>query len=258
MRTIAFINAKGGVGKTTSALIVADILATKYNKKVLLIDLDPQLNTTKQMSDYKSGIKCVAHLLINAEDISDVISKTSIDNIDIIPCDKGLEIASQAVLTSNSSMMQLILKKQISKVRDLYDFCILDCPTAIKNICTLNGLAFTDDVIVPITIDGYSIEGIKDIISVVDDVSEYNDNIQLTGVFITQWQKNKLSKKIKDSLQEQIGDLLFNSHIRKTVKVSESTFDSSKSLVEYAKDSTAVQDYYSFIDEYLLKTKQNM
>ena len=128
MRTIAIINAKGGVGKTTSALVVADILSREYRKKVLVIDLDPQLNTSRQMGVYTPGGLCVAHLLVDKTLEAHAVIKHSpvYEGIDVIPCDKALEAANMQVLMETSTMQQLRLKRSMKQIQDDYDYCILD------------------------------------------------------------------------------------------------------------------------------------
>lgn len=253
MRTIAMINAKGGVGKTTSSMVFADVLSRKYGAKVLLIDLDPQLNTSTQMGVYEKGGLCVAHLLVDKDqDIEEVIKTSKYEGIDVIPCDKALEVANQQILMDTSTVQQLRLKKHIRKVQGRYDYCILDCPTAIKNISTINGLAFTDDVLVPMTADEYSLGGLNDILTVINDVSDYNDNIHFVGCFLTQFERANVCIAAKEHLKEALGDKAFDTHIRKAAKVKESTFG-DKSLLDYAKDSTAVADYYELVEEYLAK-----
>lgn len=251
MKTIAFIIARGGVGKTTTTRAFAEILAER-GKKVLVVDLDPQLNTSMQFDTYEKGGLCVAHLLVDKTlDIKQVIRHTNIPNIDVIPCDKGLEQANQQALTDTANVQQMRLKRHFRAIKDDYDFCLLDCPTAIKNVSTINGLAFTDDVIVPMTIDGYSLEGINDVAAVVNDVKEYNEDIEIKGVVITKWERSKMYSTTESQLKQDLGGLLFDTHIRKTVKISESTFNYGKGLLECAKGCTAVEDYYSLVDEYL-------
>ncbi|MDD4291902.1 MAG: ParA family protein [Clostridia bacterium] len=251
MKTIAFCNQKGGVGKTTSSLVVADILASIYNKRVLIIDLDPQLNTSTGLGVYEAGAPCVAHLLVDKEyDVEKTIKHTRNKNIDVIPCDKGLDLANQQALMDTTNVLQFRLRSHIRKVRDRYDYCILDCPTAVKNVSTINGLAFTDDVIIPISADSYSLDGLKDVIKVIDDIKEYNDNIRIRGAFITVFENTNICREVEASVREALGDLAFKTHIRKCVKVKESTF-AEQSLLEYAKDCTAVVDYLALVKEYL-------
>lgn len=251
MRTIAFINAKGGVGKTTSTRIFADILAQQYKKRVLVIDLDTQLNTSKQFGVYEESCLCVAHLLVDKEQSIKEVIKTTQFGVDVIPCDKGLDVANQQALMDTSNVLQLRLKKHIKTIKADYDFCLLDCPTSIKNVSTINGLAFTDDVLIPITADEYSLEGINDMQAVINDVAEYNDNISLKGVFITQWENTRLGKEVEMQLKNALPNVAFNTHIRKAIKMKESTFAKDESLLEFAKNSTAVADYVALVKEYL-------
>lgn len=139
MRTLALINAKGGVGKTTSALVMADILHREHGKRVLVIDLDPQLNTSKQMGVYEAGGLCVAHLLVDKTvDVRQVIKASPVyDGVDVIPCDKALEAANLKVLLDTSTMQQLRLRRALKPVMQEYDFCILDCSTAVRNFSTI-------------------------------------------------------------------------------------------------------------------------
>ena len=252
MRTIAIINAKGGVGKTTSALAVADILSREYKKRVLVIDLDPQLNTSRQMGVYTPGGLCVAHLLVDKtlEARSAIKHSPVYEGVDVIPCDKALEAANMQVLMETSTMQQLRLKRSLKPIQADYDYCILDCPTAIRNISTINGLALTQDVLVPVTADSYSLDGVMDIVSVVEDVQDYNDGIRLTGIFLTKYEKIKACRETLEHLQSALPGLVMDTYIRKSATISASTF-AEQPLLDYAGKSSAADDYRSLVREYL-------
>ena len=252
MRTLALINAKGGVGKTTSTLVMADILHREHGKRVLVIDLDPQLNTSKQMGVYEAGGLCVAHLLVDKTvDVRQVIKASPVyDGVDVIPCDKALEAANLKVLLDTSTMQQLRLRRALKPVMQEYDFCILDCSTAVRNISTINGLAITDDVLVPVTADEYSLGGVMDVASLVVDIQDYNDNIELRGVFLTKSEKNKACKETLRQLEEALGSLVFDTTIRKSATVSAATFE-GKALLDYARTNAVVDDYRTLVHEYL-------
>ena len=233
MRTIAIINAKGGVGKTTSALVVADILSREYKKRVLVIDLDPQLNTSRQMGVYTPGGLCVAHLLVDKTlEARSVIKHSPVyEGVDVIPCDKALEAANMQVLMETSTMQQLRLKRS-------------------RNISTINGLALTQDVLVPVTADSYSLDGVMDIVSVVEDVQDYNDGIRLTGIFLTKYEKIKACRETLEHLQSALPGLVMDTYIRKSATISASTF-AEQPLLDYAGKSSAADDYRSLVREYL-------
>lgn len=206
MKTIAMLNAKGGVGKTTSALCFADILARDYGKRVLVIDLDAQCNTGSQLGAGGCEIGVDTLLLDKDADIRELIRHTPFERIDVLPCTTRLEEANLKVLLDTSSVQQFRLKRHLRRVSGDYDYCILDCPTAIKNISTINGLAFTDDVLVPLTADDYSLQGLTDIVAVINDVKEYNDEIDLRGCFITQWENNNCHKAVATQLADALGN----------------------------------------------------
>lgn len=206
MKTIAMLNAKGGVGKTTSALCFADILARDYDKRVLVIDLDAQRNTGSQLGAGGCEIGVDTLLLDKDADIRELIRHTPFERIDVLPCTTRLEEANLKVLLDTSSVQQFRLKRHLRRVSGDYDYCILDCPTAIKNISTINGLAFTDDVLVPLTADDYSLQGLTDIVAVINDVKEYNDEIDLRGCFITQWENNNCHKAVATQLADALGN----------------------------------------------------
>lgn len=250
MKTIAMLNAKGGVGKTTSALCFADILARDYDKRVLVIDLDAQRNTGSQLGAGGCEIGVDTLLLDKDADIRELIRHTPFERIDVLPCTTRLEEANLKVLLGTSSVQQFRLKRHLRRVSGDYDYCILDCPTAIKNISTINGLAFTDDVLVPLTADDYSLQGLTDIVAVINDVKEYNDEIDLRGCFITQWENNNCHKAVATQLADALGNRAYKTHIRKAVKVKEATFTPG-SLIDFARNCTAVQDYRALVKEYL-------
>ena len=189
-------------------------------------------------------------LLDKDADIRALIQCTPFERIDALPCTTRLEEANLKVLLDTSSVQKFRLKRHICKICSDYDYCILDCPTAIKNISTINGLAFTDDVLVPLTADDYSLQGLADIVAVINDVKEYNDEIDLKGCFITQWENNNCCKAVATQLQDALGNRSYKTYIRTAVKVKEATFTPG-SLIDYARNCTAVRDYRTLVKEYL-------
>ena len=245
----AFMNVKGGVGKTTSSITFAYILANKYNKRVLLIDADKQANTTRAFNCYDTEKPSIAELLLdNKIDIHDVIQKTKYKNIDVIPANMKLIKANQTIPLEINRPQQTRLKEHMDKVQKEYDFCIADCPTDI-NVAVLNIFAFADNVMIPLKIDNYSFDGLQYVIDGINDMQYFNSKLSLGKVFITMYQKNNLNKVGIEQLQAHFGDRLCETKIRTTVKVQESTYMCP--LPEYAPNCTAVQDYYALVDECL-------
>lgn len=248
MRTISFMIAKGGVGKTISSVNFAYILATEYNKKVLLIDLDPQGNASKAY-----GVLCddltVADLMLDREaNIDSAIYHTGYDNIDVIPANQSLIKANQQVLLDSTTVQQTRIRKHLKKIEGRYDFCIFDCPTDIS-MSTLNAFVASDDVLIPLRVDMYSFDAVVKVKSLIDDMQDFNDRLQLAGVFITMYQNNNLNRQGVEALKAQTAFRTFDTVIRHTVRVSESTYD--RPLCDFAKSCTAAQDYRALVAEYL-------
>ena len=194
----------------------------------------------------------MAHLLVDKTlEARSVIKHSPVyEGVDVIPCDKALEAANMQVLMETSTMQQLRLKRSLKPIQADYDYCILDCPTAIRNISTINGLALTQDVLVPVTADSYSLDGVMDIVSVVEDVQDYNDGIRLTGIFLTKYEKIKACRETLEHLQSALPGLVMDTYIRKSATISASTF-AEQPLLDYAGKSSAADDYRSLVREYL-------
>lgn len=201
MKTIVFLNNKGGVGKTASATSVAHIIAEKYGKKVLLIDLDPQMNTTSMFDEVdfmdlflsiymgesrKSG-KSVEDLLLDKKlDIHECIKKTKYENLDIIPSYITLSECEERLKADVTTPQQFRLRSHLMHVQNEYDYCIIDSSPSI-NIININGLVAADKVYIPLRCDGYSLLGVAMAMRLFDTVAEYNERLQIGGMFFTQW-----------------------------------------------------------------------
>ena len=251
MKTISFLNVKGGVGKTISAVNFAYILSNTYNKRVLLIDLDKQGNSSMTYGVYDDAEITISDLLVNKNlDTQTAIYKSEF-NVDVIPSNMELIKANQTILLDTRTSQQTRLKKHLDKIKTNYDYCIIDCPTDL-NMSSLNALTASDDVLIPIKIDRYSFVGLSDVIEIVEDMKDFNPNLQIKGAFLTMYQKTNIQKQGFEHLENVLKThnlKLFNTYIRNTTKVMESTFE--KPVVAYDKNCTASLDYFDFVAEYL-------
>lgn len=251
MKTICFLNVKGGVAKSTSAICFSYILAHEYGKRVLLCDFDHQANTTGAMGVYDTERLSIADLLTDSQlDIRDVIRETKYPNIHVIPSNLALIQTNKEILLDMEADQIHRFANHMKAVQNDYDYCIIDCFIDL-NMATLNALAYADDVLVPIKIDAWSFNGLEYLLENVEAMKDYNSKLQFAGAFVTMYQKNNLNKQGEAYLSEILGDKFFKTHIRHTVKVTESTYE--KPLMEYAKKSTAAQDYRDLVKEYLEK-----
>ena len=254
MRGISFLLLKGGIGKTTSATNFAYLLGTKHKKKVLLIDLDQQGNSTLLFGCREKSVYTLSDLLVNENaDVHKAIMNTKYPNIDIICSDKSLIKANQDVLLDTSAPQQHRLGRHLEKVKDNYDFCIFDCPTA-TTMSTLNALMNTDDVLCPIRIDSYGFDALKESLALIGDMRRYNTRLNYAGAFVTMYQNTSLNNQGIEQLKSSAGVKLFDTKIRNTVKAGESTYFGP--ICEYAPRSTAAMDYDALVKEYLKRIKE--
>ncbi|MBO7475361.1 MAG: ParA family protein, partial [Campylobacter sp.] len=205
---ITIANQKGGVGKTTTAINLAASLAI-VGKKVLLIDLDPQSNTTTGLgfsrSDYEFNIY---HVLTGRKRISEITLKTEISDLDLVPSNIGL-VGIEQEFADNNKDSKLILKKKIAEISSKYDYIIIDSPPTLGNI-TVNALSASDSVIVPIQCEFLALEGLSLVLNTVKIVKKsINPNLKFRGFLPTMYSKNNISKEVLANLKEQFEDKLF-------------------------------------------------
>lgn len=272
MKTLAIFNVKGGVGKTSTATTIAHLLATEHNKRVLLVDLDPQSNTTTLFSNVDLNVATllnrvflqndldalkaypltVGDLLIDTSlNVRDVIQHTSYGNLDLLPSFLDLAEIEEQLKADFKTPQQFRLKTHLDKVADEYDYCILDLSPSI-NIININGLVITDYVLTPLRCDLWGIAGYCIAKNLIQTVSAYNPKLKLGGCFFVQWQSNNnVSKDIRDFMLKVMADQYIDIPIRKNVKVEEMTY-AHKPLAAYAKNAPATVDYRVLTD-YIIK-----
>ncbi|SCY30834.1 ParA family protein [Lysinibacillus fusiformis] len=249
MKTISIINLKGGVAKTVSAINIAYTLVVKHEKRVLLIDNDKQGNTSKFFGLYDPESDGLSELLtVRGLDVDSVIRKTGYEGLDIITANMNLLRANKEILMDVSLPQQTRLRKKLEQVKERYDYVIIDNAPDL-NMSVVNALVASDDVLIPIKIDQFSFDGLEQILEQIDYVSEFNSDIRFAGCFVTMYQRNNVNQQGAELLEQQ-GFPMFNTRIRKTVKVDEMTF-TGKPLLVYAKRSTACVDYIALVNEYL-------
>lgn len=248
MKVIAITNQKGGVGKTTTALALHDELKLK-GYKVLLIDTDQQQSSTKQFRAVVEGEYTLYDVLMNECDLDTAIQH--LDRGDIVAADELLKRMDVAL---DGMKKYLFMKNAISKMKSEYDYVIIDCPPALNTIL-LNNLTACDEVIIPITCEMMSLEGLVDLSKTINDVRETtNPNIKVSGLLLIKYKKNtNLTKQLVQQLSsfEKLFDTkTFETTIRESVKQSEA-HTVRQSIFEYAPNSTTAVDYRNFINEYL-------
>lgn len=249
MKTISIINLKGGVAKTISAANIAHIMATVFNKCVLLVDNDKQGNISKMFGVHDYNAPSIADILTQRKTAFDVLAASIYKDLSIIPANMNLLKANLEVLLDSGKPQQTRLKTACRQLENSFDYCIIDCAPDI-NISTINALVASDEVFIPIKIDNFAFDGLAELKEQIENVREdFNPDIKYR-CFVTCYQNNEVNRQGEEWLKERRNDYpLFNTHIRRTVKIDESTF-ASKPILEYSRRCGAAKDYMELVAEY--------
>ena len=249
MKTIAIINMKGGCAKTTTAVNMAYILAKEYDKKVLLIDNDKQGNLSKACGVWSYEKPSLADMLTGQEEIGGVVQVVEkMPNMAVIPANMHLLTANLAVIKDEEREQATIISKELEKVKEIFDYCIIDCPPDI-NVSVINALVAADEVIIPIKIDGYAFDGMDELEEQINNAKALNPKLKFRGCLVTMYYNRDVCRQGEAWLQNQRYPV-FKTHIRRTEKADEVTF-TNESLMEYSPRSGAARDYKTFVKEYL-------
>lgn len=219
-RIIAIANQKGGVGKTTTSINLSACLA-EMGKKVLTIDMDPQGNTTSGLGIDKDSVEHTVYgLLIGDCEINSCIVPTVFDTLHVMA--SNVNLAGAEIELIGFEDKEYILKKQVDKVRDLYDFIIIDCPPSL-NILTVNAMTTADTVLVPIQCEYYALEGLTQLIHTINLVqSRLNPNLELEGVVFTMFDaRTNLSLQVVENVKSNLKQNIYKSIIPRNVRLAE-------------------------------------
>ena len=240
-KIIAFANQKGGVGKTTSAVNIAASVGI-LGKSVLLIDLDPQGNTTSGVGINKKNLKSTSYeLLIDEIDAAQAIVETEFKNLSVIP--SNISLAGAEFDLYQLDNREYRLKKQLEAVKDNYDYIFIDCPPSLGMI-TVNALAAADAVIIPMQCEYYALEGLSQLMITIRKIKQlYNPELEICGILITMFNGRLiLTMQVISELKKYYSDKLFKTPVARNVKLSEAPSfgkpvyyhdKSSKGAVEY-------------------------
>lgn len=248
MKTIAIINMKGGCAKTTTAVNMAHILAKDYGKQVLVIDNDKQGNLSKACGVWSYEKPSLADILTGQQDIEAVTQETATQGLYAIPANMHLLTANLMVIKDEERDQATIISNELERVKDTYDYCIIDCPPDI-NISVINALVAADEVIIPIKIDGYAFDGMDELEEQINNAKQLNPKLKFRGCLVTMFYNRDVCRQGEEWLQNQRYPV-FKTHIRRTEKADEVTF-TNESLMEYSPRSGAARDYKTFVKEYL-------
>ena len=255
---ISIINQKGGVGKTTTTINLAAGLALQ-NKKILVVDLDPQGNATTGLglSNSESSEETIYAVLNGTKKFSDVIKKTKFKNLDLIS--SNVDLSGLEVETAGDSKRAFILKDQImaylKDFSDKYEYIIIDCPPSLS-LLTVMALVASHSLVVPLQTEFFALEGLTQLIKTIDRIkTNLNTKLKIRGILLTMYDKrNKLSSQVEKEARDYFKDKVYSTVIPRNVRLSEAPSHGVPVLI-YDKLCPGSKSYFTFTDEFL--SKQN-
>ena len=219
-RIIAVANQKGGVGKTTTSINLSACLAA-LGKKVLAIDMDPQGNMTSGLGIDKNEVEySVYDLILGETAIEQVICKEALENLDVIPSNINLSAAEIEFIGVEEK--EYIIHNEVEKVRDNYDFVIIDCPPSL-NTLTINAMTTADSILVPIQCEYYALEGLSQLIHTIELVKErLNPNLGIEGVVFTMYDaRTNLSLQVVENVKDNLNQTIYKTIIPRNIRLAE-------------------------------------
>ncbi|WKC77986.1 ParA family protein [Borreliella turdi] len=250
MKIISVINQKGGVGKTTSAINISYSMIL-LNKKILLIDIDSQGNSTSGTNTSEYIPENSSYELINKKI---KVKPLSHFRLDIIPSSIKLALLEKELI--NELSRENFLKNALTLYeKDKYDFIIIDCPPTLS-ILTINALIASNYLLIPIETEFFAFEGINQLIDTINTIKQINKNLDIAGVFINKYDiRNKSKEKYVISLKKVFKEKLLNTKIRKNITISKSQ-EAKMPVYEYDKESNAAKDFLELSKEILNKIEE--
>ena len=222
-KIISVVNQKGGVGKTTTVINISAVFAV-LNKKVLIIDFDPQSNAS---SGLNIGLndrnnRNVYSVLLNENSVENSIFKTQVPNLDILPC--TVDLAEAEIGLANLNNREYVLKNSIKTIINKYDYIFIDCPPSLS-LLTINALVASTTILIPLQCEFFALEGLSYLLDTAERIKDnFNDKLNINGIVLTMYdRRNRLTEQVEQDVRNCFGEMVYKTVIPRNVKLSESS-----------------------------------
>ncbi len=255
-KIIAIANQKGGVGKTTTTVNLAASLGV-LEKRVLLIDADPQANATSGLGIDVDEVELGTYqLLEHTADVRDTIIQTSSPNVDLIP--SHIDLVAIEIELVDKDEREYMLKKAIAALNDTYDYVLIDCAPSL-GLLTLNALTAANSVIIPIQCEYFALEGLGKLLNTIKSIQRiHNPDLDIEGMLLTMYDSRlRLSNQVVEEVKKHFSDMVFDTIIQRNVRLGEAP-SYGESIIKYDASSKGAANYLNMANELLKKNREKV
>ncbi|MFZ1520148.1 MAG: AAA family ATPase [Ignavibacteriaceae bacterium] len=248
-KIISIANQKGGVGKTTTTINLSSLLAAA-EKRTLLIDIDPQANSSSGLSITNHN-PSVYEVLVGTKNINEVIINSFMPFLDMLP--SNINLVGAEIEMVDMENRETLLKRALAEVNDKYDYILIDCPPSL-GLLTLNSLTASNSVLIPVQCEYFALEGLGQLLNTINIVKKhYNKDLNIEGVLLTMFDTRlRLSHQVAEEVRKYFGDKVYTTVINRNVRISEAP-SYGKPIILYDAISSGAQNYMALASELLEK-----